>query len=238
MRPTVLSLLCLVCLFVAGCGSGDYQKRLNENIQAIRKNSIFGELSEPYSLPGTTFSLRVPKDFIRVQDKAQDPAAAKLKAPTPLPIVVEESSSFYSYPRGGEGEAPVYQLFVGKREIPRGNRNALNDLQFELRQTFPNQESLLEDVHFDTPAGGTLAMKRLRYDSTLDFVMAKVEDGSLGATKRLPGRFIIFGYEPGEAVVLIIWRVPTQYLPGDKEPETDIDFEKLTKQVCGTLVGG
>ena len=51
----------LFLFFCGGCGTGDYEKKLDDRIDKLKVGSKFNLLSSPINVPGTQVSIRIPK---------------------------------------------------------------------------------------------------------------------------------------------------------------------------------
>lgn len=224
-----------VCLFAVGCGSGEYQKRLNATINRLKEQSAFAGMSEPISLPGTKLTFCVPKDFVNAADKADDPLHKKLLSPGPLRPEQADAGAFYmhlteSKPELGE-DLPALTLHWGRRDPATGGKqDPSSELMYALQDALPNKELKWEEVSLPTPEGGALTWQKLEASGNMEFVMVKCADGALTGAKRMKGdlHLYIHKHQESEVFVWMVWRVP-ELIAGD------VGLESLVRQVGGTL---
>ncbi len=203
------------CVFALGCGSGEYQKRLNNSLKQRREQSAFAAMSEPISLPGTKLTFRVPKEFVNAADKAADPLHKKLLSPGPLRPEQADAAAFYMYlteakPEQGE-DLPALTLHWGRRDPAAGSKqDPSSELMYALQDAMPNMELKWQEEHFFTPQGGSVTWQKLSASGTMEFVMVKCADGTLTGTKRMKGDFYLYicKHPESEVFVWMVWRVP------------------------------
>lgn len=223
------------CLMTLGCGSGEYQKRLNNTINRLKEQSAFAGMSDPIPLPGTKLTFCVPKEFVNVADKADDPLHKKLLSPGPLRPEQADAAAFFTYvtePKPEQGEdLPALTLHWGRRDPATGSKqDPSSELMYALQDALPNKELKWEEVQLPTPEGGSLTWQKLSAAGNMEFVMVKCADGALTGAKRMSGDLNLYIYKHPESGVFVwmVWRVPG-IISGD------VGAESLAQRVGGTL---
>lgn len=223
------------CVFALGCGSGEYQKRLNNTLKRLKEQSAFAGMSEPMPLPGTKLTFCVPKEFVNAADKSADPLHKKLLSPGPLRPEQADAAAFYMYlteakPEQGE-DLPAMTLHWGRRDPATGSKqDPSSELMYALQDALPNKELKWEEVQFSTPEGGSLTWQKLSASGNMEFVMVKCADGALTGAKRMSGDLHLYIYKHPESGVFVwmVWRVPG-IIAGDAGAES------LAQRVGGSL---
>lgn len=135
---------------VWGCGTSEYERRLDERITSLKTGSKFNILSSPITLPGTRVSIRIPDVFknqplregVRVDGKKVDERRIK-------PNVIEFPSLVATYEGfiedANRGKYPYY-LYIGVSTDARRD-NFPRNLQGELGGKFSDTSQLNDYMH-------------------------------------------------------------------------------------------
>lgn len=223
------------CAFALGCGSGEYQKRLNNTVKRLKEQSAFAGMSDPITLPGTKLTFCVPKEFVNAADKTDDPLHKKLISPNPLRFEQADAAAFYMYltePKPEQSEdLPALTLHWGRRDPATGSKqDPSSELMYALQDALPNKELKWEEVQFSTPEGGSLTWQKLSAAGNMEFITVKCADGTLTGAKRMSGDLYLYMYKHPESGVFVwmVWRVPA-IIAGD------VGAESLAQRVGGSL---
>lgn len=227
-------LVFLYCAAIVGCGSGEYQKRLNRTVEKLKQQSVFADLGEPQRLGETKISIRVPKDFHNADNKKDDPLYPKLKACSPMRPEHAAGPVFYYYltePKAEQGEdLPAMTLHWGWRDVAQARQDPSTELLYAVLEVLPTKDGTLrwEEVQFPTPEGGSVTWNKVSSSGNMEFVLVKCADGMLTGTKRTSGDLHLYLRKEGEVFVWMIWRVPG-IIAGD------VGQEGLAAKVGGAL---
>ena len=207
------SAACCLLLLLCGCGTSEYERRL----ESRPTTSKFDELYGPQELPGVPVSVRVPVLFkasplvegALVDGKPIDPRRVKpsLVALPGLKLTYE------AFIEDSEGGKLPYYCYVGALNISnnRGPKPE-NSIHNELAGR-PAYESLTEwaDYQGETPEGRGNDWKKVRCASEQDFMYT--DKNGKQDFRQMPGVIDIFLHEEAGMLVVIAWRMPKSIEP-------------------------
>jgi len=227
-----LSLIPLFLLVVQGCGTGEYERRVEEGLAQAKANSKFNGLYGPQPLPETAVSVRMPKVFkdpplvegAQINGKPVD--ARRIKPGLfPFPFLKFTYETYVD--DAGGVKLPCY-CYVGAVNAAGGRvRNPRGDIDasFQKKAEF---ESLTNwtDVQGETPEGRSNAWKKIRIECQQDF--RTLDKAGQEKYAQMPGVMEIYLHEEAEHYVVIVWRLP-------KSIEQKFDLAKWTPIVAGCV---
>lgn len=240
----------LACL-TAGCGTAEYERRVDAHIAELRSGSAFNVLSAPATLPGSNVQIRVPVAFTKalrenasIDGKPIDPRRAKVPLLTmPSDFVAYEATvadaakgklPYYLYAKAMPAKdfavlmTDIYQRSRGNDEPrPLDRVDASGRLARDLRSASEASASAVwTDVTFPTPDGGKVAWQMMRIDAPMEFYYV----GATGDESfvSMPGRLVCYARVFGDQLVLLVWRWPTSM-------EAHADEARLGPLVAGSV---
>jgi hypothetical protein len=225
--------------FTAGCGVGEYEKRLERRAAEVRKSAVFDVLYQATELPDSPILVRVPRAFTqRLAEGAEIEGrridAQRVRIPgleLPGPLVTYEATVQDS--TGGKQPYYIYltALPASKSERLRSatlrkfdgakpaeptppnepvRLDKTGELFERVQKAFPQANAAWQDETCRTPADSTLVWQRLTVSGPQEFFYA---DNAGQRYVSLPGRLEIWARYFGDYLVLIVWRLPESLLP-------------------------
>jgi hypothetical protein len=213
----ILAVMVLAVLACCGCGTRQYQERMNASLQNLQQASAFNQLLyDPTPLAETRVLIRVPKVFQQsfVEGSVIDGQPVnRLRVAIPT-LDLPALSITYEAMVPLEKAQVAYYCYLGVAVPPAGPQ--------PIEPTYA-----LQDVQFPAPHGGDIAWKKLRCTGPQEFYC--VEEGGKGTFRKMPGTVEIYTHQEGGYLVVMGWRVPTA-------AEQSTDFSKLAALMAGSLV--
>jgi hypothetical protein len=216
--------LLLFCLCL-GCGTGEYESRLQLGIEKAKKESKFNELRASEEVTGTKVSIRAPKFFgtawtegAVVDGKAVDPVRLK-----PLSLPGLKNTYELTIQDDKQGSL-AYYCYVGVCN------DAINIFDSEINNQYItnsgySRTSDWTSFNAPTPEGKTMAWRKVRLTGAMKFFY-KTQIGQENMLT-MNGVMDIFTYqEPGTPLVVIAWRFPADI-------ESKIELDKWESLVAG-----
>jgi len=208
IRTYTAASVALLLVIVWGCGDGEYEQRLDERIKELSISSKFNVLSPSSEVPGTSVSIRIPKDFKNppltegavVDDKPVDSRRVKANV-----VEIPELKLTYegSIVDANGGKQPYY-LYVAVSTNP--NRvNFPRSMQSELNVKF-NDTTQPTDYPAQTPEGRSVTWKQCRGTGSQDFYY--VSPSGEGQFRKMTGSMQLFFLDANDTLVTLAWRMP------------------------------
>lgn len=216
----------LFLVFWGGCGTGDYEQRLDRRINELKVGSKFILLSSPIDVPGTQVSIRIPqkndsnlKAFENLPTGSsagfEGPPLQETAGPDGKPIdpkrlkpnVLELADLKLSYegfvPDAKQGKLPYY-LYVAVNT--RQNRvNIPKVMQAELAAKMKDATQLT-DIKAQTPEGRDILWQECQATGKQLFSYVNPEGQSQFV--QLNGTIQLMFHDENDALVILIWRWP------------------------------
>jgi hypothetical protein len=215
----------LLLLALWGCGSGEYEGRLNKRLEIMRTGSKFNVLSPPTSVPDSPVSIRIPQLNENNKSAFGDPPATKGFDTPPLtegamidgrPVdlrrvkpnvvnMVDLRATYEGYILDRDKGRQHYYLYVAvssgeiKANIPR-------NLQSELSQKFNNATQLEDNFDAPTPEGRGIKWKHCRASGNQIFYYFQNNEGQFPT---MQGVVEMFFHEENGQLITLIWRYPS-----------------------------
>ncbi|MGD0516760.1 MAG: hypothetical protein ABSA26_04425 [Thermoguttaceae bacterium] len=233
----------LLLLFFAGCGTSDYEQRLDKRIKELKTGSKFNLLSSPIDVPGTQVSICVPQKNDSNKQAYENLLTGGFEIP-PLqegaavdgkpidsrrvkPNVIDINDLKLTFegfiPDANKGKQPYY-LYVAVSTGP--NRvNYSRNLQAELGSKI-NDATQLADYKAQTPEGRSLDWQECQATGNQQFYYFK--SNGEGQPVQLSGIIEMFFHEENDTLVTLIWRWPVGL-------EKIIDFKSWMDMTAGCV---
>lgn len=202
--------LCILIMLSAGCGKAEYERRLrSRGTGAVAATPGPGQPASPgaselyaaLQLPGTGFSVCVPRVFVNPPFTSGSGDERRVQAgPARLPDLKFTYEAFVSDAAGGQ--MPYYLHLAATS----GSGQAIAEqIRSELAGR-GQQETGWADVPIASSTGRTLRWRRLRATGQQEFYY-KTKEGQEQLTT-MPGLLEIYLCESGGQVLIIAWRMP------------------------------
>jgi len=224
-QVTGLSLAGLLVVLV-GCGSGEYEKRLEAHVSQVKKGSSFRGMQPATSLPGVPVSVRLPEQLDKpplvegsgVEDRRRLVPKAMLPG---LRMTIE---GFAADSAGGK---IAYYGYFGAADLSGPIARDYDRLiRSVILAVCPDATPTWSPVEGQTPSGAAVEWQRAEGTSQQEFYYV---DASGKADYRLTnGRFEVWTRRDGGYLLIMAWRVPTDFLPS-----TGLD--QWLPRVAGTM---
>ena len=216
--PSHLCCLCrvLFLLVLSGCGTGDYEQRLDQrHADKIKIEKKFSQLYAPQDVPGTQVSVRLPKTIFTEPPLVEGalvggkPVDIRRVKPDKLVTIPGLKLTYEGFVENDGVKLPCY-CYVGATAASTGEIGDSNGkIQAELAAQ-PPHDTLTNWERFqpETPDGHESQWVRLRFMNKKQEFFT-VDKAGQGQFKTMPGVLEVYLHaEPGYAVV-IAWRMPT-----------------------------
>jgi hypothetical protein len=234
----------LLLLFFAGCGTSDYEQRLDKRIKELKLGSKFNLLSSSIDVPGTQVSIHIPqKNDSNKQafenlltggfesPPLQEGAAADGKPIDPRRVkpnlvdITDLKLTFEGFiPDANKGKQPYY-LYVAVSTSPNSVKYYSRNLQADLGSKI-NDATPLTDYKAQTPEGRSIDWQECQ--ATGNQLFYYVKPNGEGQFVQLPGTIDLLFHEENDALVTLIWRWPAGL-------EKTIDFKSWMDMTAGCV---
>jgi len=201
-KSLAAALAVAVCL-CQGCGTGEYERRLNQRVQTLGSESAFAGLGQVVDLPGTPLQLSLPSALARVE-------AGAGRVNPPFMEIPDRKLTYEGFITDAQGGKQHYYCYVAISTVAAvGEGSPINPIYNRTRAAFPDLNVTTEDVHIKTPEGRAIVWQRFRFTGMQGFFYADQTgqqksvdmDGILEVWARLE-------QEAGFHVI-VVWRVPS-----------------------------
>jgi hypothetical protein len=209
-----------------GCGTGEYERRLEEGSADVQKNSKFAPLGSPTTIPGTQMSLQFPK-VMQTFDITGDPQRAKC----PVLDVPGLKATYEGTLKDDKDNDVHFYLYVGASEMkysPVGNWLS------ELQQKFPKAEAsnstgANSNYSCESPEGLSVPWEEIHFKCDQKFYYPTKENPQNYMTTS--GNLVCLGHIDNGICTMLFFRYPSN-LESRHEADFNSDWIKL---VAGTL---
>jgi hypothetical protein len=219
------ALVAWACFFagLAGCGTADYEKVMNDRLNALRSAAPFLTLWGPTELPDTPIKIRVPMAFKNSysENSPHPEDGAKIspdRVEPPFLPLPGFKLCYEAHVETAEGRPPFYCYLAAVPSKAGDAQKLAADLQAKLKTKFKDTPEAWENVDANSPEGTGLPWKKIRITGEQPFRVREAAGGI--ASKNLPGVFELWMYEAADYVVLVGWRAPTA-IEGPSAPPAD-----------------
>jgi hypothetical protein len=215
--PLFLFLLCHVLVFsvVSGCGTGEYERRLEtRRSDKAKTEAKLRALYAPLEVRGTPVSVRMPKTVFLEPPLVEGalvggkPVDVRRVKPGKL-VTIPGLKLTYEGFVDTEGVKLPYYCYVGVIDAQGGQvlEEAANKMRMELAAQRPQDTSLnWQDLRVETPDGSESDWKKLRVENSQEFFT--LDKAGQGQFKSVPGVLEIYLHVEAKSGVVIAWRMP------------------------------
>jgi hypothetical protein len=205
-----LSLLALSCW--SGCGTGEYEERLNANLGRLRSGSEFNQLGDEVSVPGTSIKIRLPKEM--VDDKG-------FKRPITFTLLTEGdprrtkpgyidlpglAATFEALIEDQDhGKTPIYLYLWTMKTAEDTEQRLLNTVGGQWQNTSAGQ-SLAAQM----PGGRSVDWQKIHGTMVTNF--AYLDSQGKETYRPLKSAVEILYRKFGDQVIVLGWRAPEGYV--------------------------
>jgi hypothetical protein len=217
MKRFLAAIILSVLATVWGCGTSDYDRRMEARREEINKNSQFTKyLNPPAEVAGTTVTLSIPKDMDPPPANA-DPRRSKNHV---LEITGEHQDVYEGLWTDDKGVKKSYYFYVYIITAAKNRKMLPGRYQQECK----NATDLDNKFQADRAEGGSINWQTFSAPGNWDFY--KEDNGP--HIQQMPGTFNFFAHDENDVLVILAWRVPD-----DIRQALDIDTKM--KLVAGTV---
>ncbi|HUT09114.1 MAG TPA: hypothetical protein VMY42_01335 [Thermoguttaceae bacterium] len=222
-RPLAAAALLLgVCL---GCGTGEYETRLDETVERIQKESDFGDdiCYEPQKLAETAVWFQVPKNFAETSlQEASIKELSRVQLPenlnSSIPGLQWTYEGWFSYdaeegPDSGKNPKTAYYCYLSATDLLTSTtKDPMRTVRNNLDRAGSSEKSA-KIVSCKTPEGRSVTWTMTEYiiqDPLQDFY--HIDEEGNGQFTPMGGTLIFYGRTDEERNLAIIvgFRVPTK----------------------------
>jgi hypothetical protein len=235
MNKTSLSIAILpFFLLLAGCGTDEYQARLEKGASSTSAGSKFdsvlgAETTSPGPLPNASVSWRMPKAMPAVND-INDPVRGKC----PLIEIPGFKATYEGFVKDTKGNDLHYYLYVGASEQAQNKDLPTQTWLNVLRDKFPaandgNSAEVNKNYSSSTPEGGSVQWEEIHFKGVQKFFYPNPENPQ--NNQDMSGTFVCLCRVENGVLVTLVFRYPSHF---EERHSTDFDTEWL-KLVAGCL---
>jgi hypothetical protein len=229
------AILALLMIMFSGCGTSDYEQRLQARITELKSESKFNILSPPIDVPGTSVSIRIPqKNEANIYGFENQPLTegaiiegnlvdARRVGPEVVSLP-ELKLTFEGFVVDASGGKQPFYLYVAVTSDPR-RANYPRSMRVDLRNKYDDTTEL-SDLQAQTPDGRSTDWKTCRATGNQDFFYI-TPDGK-GQYLQMPGLIELLFHEDNDLLVILAWRLPTGI-------EQTINLQKWIRLVAGCV---
>jgi hypothetical protein len=215
----VALLVCLAVMLVPaiGCGTGEYNQRLEASVAKLRQLAKFDILKrQPTEIPQTVVSVRIPKtitDRTYTVDSANPNGDGNIDPALLEPAFLKLPGTHRMAQASDVDERQVrlpYELYMSGGPIDQKPADLAGDIQMQLATAFPEAAKDLawEKLDCETPIGTKVSWQRMRTKGEQVFTLL-----GGGQPNTLPGQVQVYMYEDARFFVVLVWRVPDVIAP-------------------------
>ncbi len=233
MKKTSIGYVVLpISLFLAGCGTAEYQSRLDKAVSGTSSTSKFSSaLGQETTIPGTSISLRIPTAMQSVD------IADALRGKCPL---FDISGLKATYEGSVEDQAKnklQYYLYIAVSDQNANNfipaRNWLAQMQGDFPDSPDSSTEINNNYLADSPEGSPIHFEEFHYNKCLQKFLYPTPTKPDNSQK-MPGNIVCLSHTENGKVVSLVFRYPSG-LSDYHGANFDPDWLKL---VAGTLKVG
>jgi hypothetical protein len=194
-----------------GCGTGEYERRLEGRIVSLKTGSKFNILSPAIDIPGASLSIRIPQEFnITPLSEGEmldgKPIDGRRVKPAVIDIPDLKATFEGSINDRDDGKQSYYLYVAVSKGANRGNLPKL--MQADLASKF-NNTSQLAVLQAPTPEGRSIDWQQCRGTGNQLFYYVLPPPGGEGQFRQMPGAVELLFHEENDALIILVWRMPT-----------------------------
>jgi hypothetical protein len=221
--------LAVVASALPGCGTGEYNSRLERKVKDLKSRSPFATLAEaPVDIAGSPFALRPPKDMQAVPAGA-DPKQLKIPFAPDLTSKLTYEGSLAD----ANGNQRLYYCYVFILPIPATPQDPTVAMVETLRQKLEPGKELAgvptTPVDCAAPDGASTSWFKVRFTGSQEFLV-KDKTGKLLPAVKEDGVIEVWSHRDNKAggIVALAWRVPKAIEGPDR-----VNLDELAPRVAG-----
>jgi hypothetical protein len=223
----------LLLLPLFGCGTSEYEKRLETGSKAASENSKFSVLGELTVIPGTSIGLRFPKVMQSID--INDPQRGKCVVLDPkgeknLLNLTGHKATYEGTVKDTSGNELHYYIYVGVAELKVTETSSWST---SLMQGFPNADAATSggssDYTVESPQGTTVTWEEMHFKCDQNFYYPTKDKPQ--NVQKLPGNIVGLSHMDSGIATMVIFRYPS-ILADRHEADFNSDWIKL---IAGTL---
>ena len=201
------SLAAAVVVVVAacqGCGTGEYERRLNQRVPTLGAESGFAKLDQVVDLPGTPLVLRLPGALQRL-DESVNPS----RLSPPFMEIPDRKLTYEGSITDAQGGKQHYYCYVAINSVAAiGEGSPIKPIYQRARSAFPDMAASTEDVHIKTPEGRAIVWQKFSFTAKQGF--SYTDQAGQQRSVDMDGILEVWARLEQEAGfhVMVIWRVP------------------------------
>jgi hypothetical protein len=202
-KSLAAALVVVVCL-CQGCGTGEYERRLNERVKTLGAESSFAHLDQTVDLPGAPLTLGVPGALTRLGESV-DPGRLN----PPYMEIPDRKFTYEGSVTDARGGKQHYYCYLAVSSVAAvGSDSPLKLIHQRARVQFPGMAAGTEDVHIKTPEGRAIVWQRFRMTVKQGFFY--IDQGGQQKSVDMDGILEVWARLEQEAGyhVVVVWRVP------------------------------
>jgi hypothetical protein len=209
LKKHVKAYVLLMLGLLLGCGTSEYERRKDERIASLKTGSKFNILTPALDIPGTSLSIRIPKEFntTPLTDGAMldgKPVDGRRVKPAVIDIPDLKATFEGFIEDANKGKQPYYLYVAVSKGTIRTNLPRL--MQADLASKF-NNTSQLSLLQAPTPEGRSIDWQQCR--GTGNQLFYYVLPSGEGQFTTMPGAVELMFHEENDALIILVWRMPT-----------------------------
>jgi hypothetical protein len=207
LSAAVLLLLCAS----AGCGTGEYEKRLNARVGQIGQESAFGQMHPPTQLSETPIKVRLPNSFGQPlgEGAGVDQRRVQPQVVNPVDVKYELKATYEGFVEDSEGGKTAYYCYLATLDTAEAKvKDPERALRRQLQETLGEGTGQWAPTQCETPTGRASQWQKITASGDQEFYYVD-KDGQESFRKE-PATVWFFSRREGEYWIAIGWRVPTR----------------------------
>lgn len=220
-----LSFLGVLALLV-GCGSGEYEARLEAHVDQLKKGSSFRGMQPPVSLPGVPVSVRLPEQLDKpplVEGSGVDARRRKVPGTNLLGLKM----TVEGFVTDSDGGKIAYYGYFGAADLSHPTaRDYERQLRAAILAVCPDATPNWSLVEGQTPAGAAVEWQRAEGTGEQEFYYLDASGNE--SYRQMPGRFEVWTRREEGYLLIMAWRIPTSIIP-------NTELEQWLPRVAGTM---
>ncbi len=205
--PTAVALLLLGTCW--GCGTAEYEARMEASVRSAGEVNIFNELDPAIQIGKTPVKIRLPKDWGATLLAADVDSKRRLLQPEEAMLfgLQQTYEGFVGVGEvidGKQGKLPFYCYLAVNNTTSRRARDPATALKSQLRNH--GDTSKFQSVAITTPSGHSLEWRKATAKGPQEFYYVDAQ-GKERYLKQ-PGLIEFYSYTQGDYQMMICWRLP------------------------------
>jgi hypothetical protein len=212
MKFFVYGLFLSALAYIAGCGTGQYEERMNKWVRDHQADTKFKNLAEYVTVPGTQIKIRLPKKLVQDgKDITTDFAlltegtANEKRLKIPGIEFPGWKATYEALITDGDGNKSPYYIYIGElQNMDNPGQKIKNSLGDKV------QNVVLDEAFTGESAEGFVDWKRLHATATTDFAYIDPKGKETYQTRKCV--LEILYRTSGTKLFLLGWRAPEDFV--------------------------